>query len=38
MLLVHKQKERYAQAFSLGLLVSGLFLGFYIVQNNGYFL
>ena len=38
MLLVHKQKERYAQAFFLGLLVSGLFLGFYIVQNNGYFL
>lgn len=38
MLLAHKQKERYGQAFLLGLLVSGLVLGFYMLQGEGYFL
>ena len=38
MLLKEKQKERYLQAFLLGLLVSGVFLGIYIVTGRGLFL
>ena len=38
MLLAHKQKERYLQAFLLGLLVAGLMFGFYMFQGKGYFL
>lgn len=38
MLLAAKQKERYLQAFLLGLLLSGIFLGMYMVLDRGYFL
>lgn len=38
MLLQQKQKKRYLQAFLLGLLVSGIFLGIYIVADRGLFL
>ncbi len=38
MLIAHPQKERYWQAFYLGLLVSALFFGIYIVRDFGYFL
>ena len=35
MLLAAKQKERYLQAFLLGLLLSGIFLGMYMVLDRG---
>ena len=38
MLLAHKQKERYLQAFLLGLLTAGLVFGYYMIQGEGYFL
>ncbi len=38
MLLQGKQKNRSLQAFLLGLLVSGIFLGIYIISDKGLFL
>ena len=38
MLLPVKQKERYGQAFLLGLLVAGLLFGIYTILGRGYFL
>ncbi len=38
MLLAPKQKERYLQSFLLGLLISGLFLGIFMIVDRGYFL
>ncbi len=37
-MLQAKQKNRSLQAFMLGLLVSGVFLGIYIIQDKGLFL
>lgn len=38
MLLQSKQKNRSLQAFLLGLLISGIFLGIYMIQDSGLFL
>ncbi len=38
MLLQSKQKKRHLQAFLLGLLVSGIFLGIYMIKDKGLFL